>query len=257
MHKQLLLAVVLTAPLSSYADNCSYSKDLSFSVQASALSGLQMDIGAGNLVIEGDSASNEIRVEATACANSSRRLEELQLTHRVHDSELRVRTERHRGRGLLSWLSLGSNYSYIDLEVSMPSTLSLDIEDGSGGIEISNISRLMLKDGSGYITINGASGNVTIDDGSGSITVSRVRGTVSVDDGSGPILIRDSNQVAIVDDGSGEISIENILDSVHIHNDGSGGIRISDVAGNVEIDDAGSGSVDVRGIAGNYSNHDD
>ena len=256
MNKQLLLAAVLIAPIYGYADDCRYSKDYDFSVDAASLESLRLDVGAGSLSVEGNAASNEVRVVATACANSRKRLDDLDLTHRVRDSDLLVRTERYRSGSFFSWLSFGNTYSYINIEVTMPSDLTLDVDDGSGGVEISNVSSLSLNDGSGSILIDNISGNVDVDDGSGSISIIGVSGIVSVDDGSGPIRIRDSNEVTIIDDGSGEISIENIHNNVIIRNDGSGGISIRDVAGNVEIGDAGSGSVDVRGVAGVYDFRD-
>jgi len=257
MNKQLLLAALLITPISAYAENCRYSKDYDFTVDATSLQSLQLDVGAGELVVTGDSAISEVHVVATACASSRHRLEELDLTHRVRDSELLVRTERHRSGGILSWLSFGSTYSHINIEVMMPSDLALDVDDGSGSIEISNVSSLSLDDGSGSIQIDDISGNADVDDGSGSISISGVGGIVSINDGSGPIRVRDSNEVTIIDDGSGEISIENIRSSVVIRNDGSGGISIRDVAGDVEIDDAGSGSVAVSGVAGAYNRRDD
>lgn len=256
MSKQLLLAAILITPIYSYADDCSYSKDYDFSVDAASLESLQLAVGAGKLTVTGNSASNEVRVVATACANTSKRLEELDLTHQVRNSDLLVRTERHRSGSFLSWISLGNNYSYIDIEVTMPNDLALDVDDGSGAVEISNISSLSLNDGSGSILIEDISDDVDVNDGSGPISISGVSGIVSVDDGSGPIRIRDSNEVDIIDDGAGEISIENIRSNVIIRNDGSGGIRIRDVAGSVEIGDAGSGSVDVRDVAGLYDFRD-
>ncbi len=257
MNKQLLLAAVLMAPISSYADDCRYSKDYDFSVDAASLESLRLDIGAGKLFIEGNSASNEVRVVATACANSRKRLDELDLNHRVRDSDLLIRTERYRSGSIFSWLSFGNTYSYIDIEVTMPNNLALEVDDGSGGVEISNVSSLSLDDGSGSILINNISGDVDIDDGSGSISISGVNGRVSVSDGSGPIRIRDSNEVMIIIDGSGEISIENIRSDVTIRNDGSGGINIQDVAGDVDICDAGSGAVNVSGVTGVYNLSDD
>jgi DUF4097 and DUF4098 domain-containing protein YvlB len=256
MNKQLLLAAILIAPFYSHADDCRYSKDYDFSADAASLESLRLDVGAGKLIVTGNSARNEVSVVATACANTSERLEELDLNHRARDSELLVRTERHRSRSFLSWLSFGNNYSHINVEVTMPSDLALDVDDGSGSVEISNVSSLSLKDGSGSILIDNISGDVDVDDGSGSIYIFGVSGIVSIEDGSGPIRIRDSNEVAIIDDGSGDISIENIHSNVNIRHDGSGGIRIRDVAGDVEIGDAGSGSVDVSGVAGVYNFRD-
>lgn len=257
MNKQLLLAVVLIAPIYSYADACRYSKDYDFSVDAASLESLRLDVGAGELSIEGDSASNEVRVIATACADSRRRLDDLNLTHSLRDSDLLVRTELNRRGSIFSWPSFGNTESHINIEIMMPADLTLDVDDGSGNIEISNVSSLSLDDGSGSILIENISGDVSVEDGSGPITITGVNGKVSVSDGSGPINIRDSNEVVIIDDGSGEIEIERIFSNVSVYDDGSGGIRIHDVAGNVDVRDTGSGSVDISQVAGTYSNHDD
>jgi hypothetical protein len=100
MNKQLLLAAALLAPISSYADDSRYSKDYDFAVDATSLESLQLDVGAGKVIVTGNSASDEVRVVATARADSSRRLEELDLTHLVLGSELRVRTQRYRNGGV-------------------------------------------------------------------------------------------------------------------------------------------------------------
>lgn len=254
MRKLVLLAICLTAPSLSFAQGCAYSKDYDFTVDAAALENLRMDVGSGSLIVNGDATSSEVRIDARACASSSRRLDELDLTHRVQGSELVVRTELNRRRGFLSWLNFGN--SRIDIEVTMPNQLLLQLEDGSGSIEVDGITDLTIDDGSGPIRLRNIAGNVTIDDGSGAISVTDVRGRVTISDGSGPITVRNSYEVLIHNDGSGDIDIANIESNVNIQDDGSGGISIRDVAGDVEIGESGSGSVNVSGVAGSYRNHD-
>jgi hypothetical protein len=59
----------------------------------------------------------------------------------------------------------------------MPSDLILDDEDGSGGIEITNVSSLLLSDGYGSIQIEEISDNVESGDtGPGSVDVCGVAG---------------------------------------------------------------------------------
>ena len=102
MNKQLLLAAVLTALVYGYAEDCSYSKDYSFSVDSASLESLQLDVGAGKLIVTGNSASYEVRVVAAACADWSKRLEDLDLAHHVFGSDLRVLTQRFRNGGISS-----------------------------------------------------------------------------------------------------------------------------------------------------------
>jgi len=257
MNKHLILAATLIIPLNSYAADCRYSKDYDFAVDANDLRELRLNVGSGSLSIEGDSASSEVRVVATACAHSNSRLNDLELTHRVRDSDLLIRTEQNSNGSIFSWFDWGNNYAYIDIEISMPQGLALDVDDGSGSVEIYGVSALSLNDGSGSVTIENIQGDVYVDDGSGAISITGVNGRVSIDDGSGPIRVRDSLEVVVLDDGSGAIDIDSIQGNVDIRNDGSGGISIREVGGDVEIDDAGSGSVDVREVAGTYINHDD
>jgi hypothetical protein len=251
----LLLALAI-APEWVFADYCTYSRDHDFAVDAASLETLSMDVGSGSLEVIGNSGSNEVRVIAKACASSSRRLEQIDLTHRVHDSQLFVSTEFERNRSIFGWLNFGNSYGYIDIEVQMPSDLSLEVDDGSGSMEISGITALSIDDGSGSILIHNIGGDVSIEDGSGAITIRDVRGKVSVSDGSGPIEIRESGDVEIIDDGSGNIEIEHIHRNVNVYDDGSGSIRIHDVAGDVKIGDPGSGSVNVSAVAGTFDSNE-
>ena len=74
MNTQLLLAAVLIAPVYGYVEDYSYFKDYSFSVDSASLESPQLDVGAGKLIFTGNSASNKVRVVATACADSSKLL---------------------------------------------------------------------------------------------------------------------------------------------------------------------------------------
>jgi hypothetical protein len=74
MNTQLLLATVLIAPVYGNAEDSSYSKNYSFSVDSAYLESPQLDVAAGRLIVTGNSASNEIRVVATACADSTKLL---------------------------------------------------------------------------------------------------------------------------------------------------------------------------------------
>jgi len=70
---------------------------------------------------------------------------------------------------------------------------ALNLEDGSGSIKVRNASGdVYINDGSGSITVDTVEGTVTIDDGSGGIDVSDVsEDLVIVDDGSGSVNFND------------------------------------------------------------------
>lgn len=70
MNKKLLLAGALIVAISIYADDCRYTKGSDFAADAASLQSLRLNVGAGKLSIQADTAINEVRVVATACAYS-------------------------------------------------------------------------------------------------------------------------------------------------------------------------------------------
>jgi len=71
---------------------------------------------------------------------------------------------------------------------------------------------------------------------------------LAVDDGSGFMSVADISGAIDVEDGSGSITMTNVGGEVQIV-DGSGSISVDGVGGDISIDD-GSGSITVRGVAG-------
>lgn len=251
MKKNLLIVLAtLTFPTVTFADSCNYDKAIEFTIDARSIENLNVDVGAGELTIQGDANTTDVTVTAVACASSRSRLDDVDLVHRRNGSDLEVFTEiENRGSFFFGW---GNRNAYIDIEMVVPEGLSLEVDDGSGPVSIAGVSALSLEDGSGSVNISNILGDVYVDDGSGSIEISNVDGLVSIDDGSGDLRILESNAVHVIDDGSGDIHITDIAQNVYIQDDGSGDIDIQDVGGDVDIGSPGSGSVNVSGVAGNY-----
>jgi DUF4097 and DUF4098 domain-containing protein YvlB len=137
-----------------------------------------------------------------------------------------------RVRGKFRLFGFGDN-AVINLTVTVPKALSLDIDDGSGGIVVEDVAGVRIDDGSGSIRINRVAGEVKIDDGSGGIEIGEVTGDVDVEDGSGEIDIRKVGGTVTIDDGSGSISVEDVGKDVRIVNAGSGGVDITRVKGRI------------------------
>ncbi len=247
----LVTFVILTLPALAYGQSCKFSKDIEFTIDAASARNLSVEVGAGKLEIRGDANSREIKLTALACANTQEQLDDMDMLYENRGSNIKIYSEIDRDRRLFSWWR--SWDAHIDVELVVPSSLLLEVEDGSGPVVISGVSALRLDDGSGSIRISNISGDVYINDGSGEIDVNSVDGTVSVDDGSGDLRIVDSYAVHIIDDGSGNIVIEDISGDVYIEDDGSGGIDIERIGGDINIEDAGSGSLNVSSVAGNFT----
>lgn len=179
---------------------------------------------AGSLRIDGRSGLTDVRATGTACAATTEDLARVELTaERVGtDIVVEVHTDDTNGR--------------LDLELEIPDTVQLEVEDTSGSLRIYDVAALDLRDGSGSIDIEGVAGDVRVNDGSGSIDIAAVRGSVIVeDDGSGGIDITDVGRDVIVEeDGSGGIEVDDVQGDFIVKRDGSGDVRHSGVAGRVD-----------------------
>ena len=195
---------------------------------------LSIKAGAGSMDIKGIAGADDIEVKATIIVPNTDKDD----AQEVIAKRMTLSLEKDGSNGeLRAWfddgfLSFNSN-AHIVLEVSVPEGMSLDIDDGSGSmdvydvagdvsindgsgsIDIRNVANLRIDDGSGSIDVTGAAGNVDIEDGSGSITVNGVQGSVTIDDGSGSIRVSDVEQdLIIVDDGSGGLSYSDVRGTV-------------------------------------------
>ncbi|MDJ0656646.1 MAG: hypothetical protein QNJ40_20975 [Xanthomonadales bacterium] len=243
-----VVAAMFAAP--ALADQCDYSKDLGFDLDASGLSQLMLDVGAGKLEVSGQAGADTVSVVATACASSQKILDQLELDQRRKGDTLVLETGEVKSSG---WSLTGKSYHRIDLDIVVPASMALEIDDGSGSMVVTGVASVVVDDGSGGMEIRDIGGDVTVDDGSGGITIEGVAGSVRVDDGSGGMEISGVEQSVYIDeDGSGDIKISDVIADVEIDEDGSGGIRVLDVGGNVLVADDSSGGIKVTNVSGDF-----
>lgn len=201
---------------------------------------LKIGAGAGSLEVVGASGTSEITVIAVieiSGSNDDRAREKI-------ESDMTLTLEKDSDTAELNaWFdSSGWNWGSggsprISLEVRMPEGLHLDVDDGSGSIEIENVrGDISLEDGSGSLTMKDIGGEVEIEDGSGSIAVSGVGGDLSINDGSGSITVRGVAGSVTVDDGSGSIDVSDVEEDLIIVDDGSGGLDFSNIGGRIQKD---------------------
>jgi len=216
---------------------------------------LRLDIraGAGSLTVTGRDglAAIEVKAEVVAPDVRDKDMEEyirdrVELTlEKRGDVAVLVGRIRDNGRPF----HFGEN-SRIDLTVTVPKTMALDIDDGSGGMVVEDLAAAVrIEDGSGGMRVVRVAGNVRIDDGSGEVVVERVEGNLEIEDGSGGVEISDVTGDVTIDDGSGEVLVRRVGGIVTV-DDGSGGIDIEDVEKDVRLINTGSGGVDVSGVKG-------
>lgn len=224
-----------------------FSETRHLKLDAKGISVLEIDCEAGILDIRGFSNTDQIEVKAEIYIEADR-----EQINKIIKENLELTLEQKGSRAILksgfemkdnsfwdSLKNLGGISKRIDLKVKLPAEMDLLIDDGSGAIEIQDIS-----------------GRIEIDDGSGDMEIKNITGSVKIDDGSGTCLLRDIKGDVYVDDGSGTLIIENIGSNVTV-DDGSGGIEIDGVRGDVTIEDAGSGGLSIRNVDGRIRNYDD
>jgi DUF4097 and DUF4098 domain-containing protein YvlB len=247
-------AVVLTAiglMLGGALHASETTKNLDLAAQG--IKRLEVRAGAGSLTVTGRDGLAAIEVKAEIVARHVRDEDmERTIKDRVEltlekrgDTAVLVSRVRDSGR-----IFHFSDDLHINVTVSVPKTMALDIDDGSGGIVVEDIAApVRIEDGSGPIRVERIAGGVRIDDASGEVVVRDVEGNVEIEDGSGGIEILDVTGNVSVDDGSGEILIRRVGGGVTV-DDGSGGIDIEDVEKDIRLISTGSGTVSISGEKG-------
>lgn len=243
-----LVCIVVLLPLAALAGTIEQSQHLELSITDVTV--LQITCGAGFLEVYGVDGTDRINVTATIIISGipPNRLPDYLDRHVL----LSLNKQSHKAvlKSVFKNQNLMKADAKIELTVAVPKNLRLQIEDGSGWIDVSDLdANLDIKDGSGSIKIRDVQGNAVIEDGSGKIQIVDISGNLEVKDGSGSIQVdRIKGNVRLVD-GSGDIIIKDIDGNLAIR-DGSGGIEIKHVSRNVLIKEAGSGSVEIDGVKG-------
>jgi hypothetical protein len=219
---------------------------------AGGIDKLKIDAGAGSLSVSGADGLAAIEVEAKIIVDG------------VRDSDMEgyikdhVELELRKSAGTAVLKSHIRNDGFwrfgrdarIDLTVRMPCKMALDVDDGSGALEVENIAAAVrIDDGSGALRVSRITGPVRIVDGSGELVVDGVEGDLDIEDGSGEIDVRNVTGDVFLDDGSGGTTLRHIGGTVTI-DDGSGSLEIADVGKDVILRHKGSGGVDITGVKG-------
>lgn len=233
--RSILILAMFAAGLAQAAFG-EYEEIRELELDASGIGVLDIEAGAGSLAITGVAGLQEIRVNAiihvpTSDEDEARESIESDMVLTLEKSGDRAVLKgyfENRGRG---W----DDSPGIRLEVQVPPSTGLSVEDGSGSMAVNGVSGdIEIDDGSGSIKMEQVGGVVRIEDGSGSISVIEAGGDVQIRDGSGSITVRGVGGSVTVDDGSGSINVSDVEHDLIIESDGSGGLNYSDIAGRVE-----------------------
>lgn len=235
MLKLTVALVTLGMPLTSLAwgiNDIWQTKELA--LEASGVSTFEAETGAGELEILGKENLNEILVVAKFGGKE------------IDPSDYVFTLERagSKARLVTSVNSSWSHNTYIDLEVLVPSSLLLEVNDRSGDLSVKDIEAdVKIDDRSGDVYISNISGNLTVEDNSGDIDIENVTGSLTIEDKSGDINVRSVGGLVDIEDNSGDIDVVDVTANVTV-DDSSGDIDIANIKGLVKVADSG-GDVDV------------
>ena len=249
MRRSVVTFVLLTLPVAASGQHLGprHTDRRSATVDASGARSVFVEARAGLLRIEGRSGISSVRITGTAYASRREWLDDIRLVARRVGDEVRIVADVPETQGP----SFGENSRGLDLIIEVPSSMLVEVEDGSGEAEIRGVAELELTDGSGEVMIEDIGGPVRVSDGSGELQIHKIRGDLWIRDGSGEIRVRDVTGSLVVDeDGSGEINAEGIRGSVRIVDDGSGSIHVAGVGGDFIVEHDGSGGISFDDVKG-------
>ncbi len=232
----LIILGMFTASLAQAAWS-DYEEKRELNVDADGVEMLSIKAGAGSMDVRGVEGSDAIVVDARIVVPGADEDD----AREIIDKDMVLSLETRGAEGLLNaWFDSGfmgfGSDAHIVLDVSVPTGMTVHIDDGAGSIEVLDTGGdLTIDDGSGSITIENVA-NVKIDDGSGSIKIDGANGDVSIVDGSGSITVRGVNGSVRVDDGSGSIRVSDVEKDFIVVDDGSGGVTHSNVRGTVDAE---------------------
>ena len=232
----LIVLAMLTASL-AHASWSDYEENRELTLDADGVESLSIKHGAGSMDVRGADGSDAIVVEARVIVPDADEDD----ARKVIEKDMVLSLDQKGSEGRLNawfdsgFMGLGSD-AHIVLDVSVPTGMTVHIDDGSGSIEVlSSGGDLTIDDGSGSITVENVK-NVKIDDGSGSIKIDGANGDVSIVDGSGSITVNGVSGSVRVDDGSGSINVSDVEQDFVVVDDGSGSVNHSNVRGNVDAE---------------------
>jgi len=240
------LLALLALPITALAwdVDCRHGAERKASIDTAGAARVEIMARAGDLNVKPGSGTT-LAAAGRACASSQAYLDQTQLHVRRQGDVVQVHVQvpdEMKGIGLM--------YASLDLTVSVPGDLPVEITDSSGDMTLESVRVAKVLDSSGDISARGLKGDVEVEDSSGDIRIEETAGAVRVSDSSGDIVIRGASRVHIPLDSSGDVDVERVTGDLRIDRDSSGDIRIAAIGGNVEVLADGSGQVRVTSVKG-------
>jgi len=242
--------MLLALPAIAQADEpqCKASEPRELKLDLAGVKSVLFEVNHHDLHVQGGpgAAGN---LSGRACASSPERLKQLTVTQRKSGDQLVVTLAR-KADGF--WI--GNTYAYLDIRASIPATLPVRLDVGSGDVDVDNIASLAVDTGSGDVKGRDIKGAVTAKTGSGDIQLERIGSLNLTSVGSGDFRATQVNgAVEVGGVGSGDLDLVEVAGNVHVGSVGSGDVDVRGAKGSVVVDSIGSGDLTVRDVAGDLT----
>ena len=248
---RLLTLLVLLAPALAGANECRFTAQHDFDVDAAGLKTLAVALGSSDVRVEGVAGLTKVEIRGKACASDEQWLSGLDVEQVRAGDRLTVTPRQAREAG---WHWFGSSYAYIDVEVRVPTTLGVDVHGSSGDADVRNVASVAFQGSSGDLSVNRIAGLLSVQVSSGDVKGGEI-GSVDVQrTSSGDVELRDiRGDVKAERTGSGDLGFDNVQGRVEIGDVGSGDVVARHVGGDVTVNAIGSGDVTVSDIGGDFT----
>lgn len=250
--------LLLLAPLAAHAnDRCQFQAPRHLTADLADVRGVRIEVNSYSLHLTGANGGKGLTLDGRACASSQELLDTLTVNQERDGDQLVLKLggERH-----LSFSLFGSSSTDLDVNVSVPSSLPVTVEVGSGDADVNGIAQLDSHVGSGDLHVRRVAGRFATSVGSGDVDGGEVGSLELGSVGSGDFKLSGiKGDARIGSIGSGDVSLSNVGGSVHADTLGSGDLNVDDVAGDFQLGAKGSGDVNHHGVKGKVSvpNDDD
>lgn len=228
--KSIVIATVLLAGGGLAACGGPQSVERRTSVPAEGITSVRIISEAGDVSVSGGDGLTAIAATGTAMDPGGGRVDAIDFKTTTTGSELLIEART------------GATSARFNINITLPRTVSVKIEDGDGDIAIQDVAALDIVDGNGEIAVRRV-GALVIADSAGGLTVGPMTGNITInDDGMGDMTFRDiEGDILVTRDSSGEIEFIGVRGSIEVLADGDGDIVATDVTGNftVRYDTAG------------------
>ncbi|KFA34290.1 DUF4097 family beta strand repeat-containing protein [Xanthomonas vasicola] len=230
MRLTLSLAILFALPFAAAAEEqCKVSEPRSLDLQLTGVKSVLFEVASNDLHLDASASSNG-KLSGRACAARAELLKSLTVTQKRVGDKLVVTLKDDRR------FSFGNSYSYLDLRGSVPNTMLVQFDVGSGDAQI-----------------NGAAAVSADVVGSGEMTMRHTKGRVTAKVGSGDVELEDLGALRVLAVGSGDLKAREVHGAAEVAKVQSGEVELHGVAGNVKLGTIGSGDVDIRDVQGNVS----